>query len=71
MEAKYWLKGVEKKLVITQCLDHEKVLFAAHQLYEQQPTGGRRIATPMQTLTPSRGMSSGLIFVLTMCLVTP
>jgi hypothetical protein len=33
MEAKDWLKGVEKKLVITQCMDHEKVLFAAHQLF--------------------------------------
>jgi hypothetical protein len=33
MEAKYWLKGVEKKLVIAQCTDHEKVLFAAHQLF--------------------------------------
>jgi hypothetical protein len=28
-----WLKGVEKKLVIVQCTDREKVLFAAHQLY--------------------------------------
>jgi hypothetical protein len=33
MEAKDWLKGVEKKLVIAQCTDHEKVSFAAHQLY--------------------------------------
>jgi hypothetical protein len=33
MEAKDWLNGVEKKLVITQCTDHEKVLFAAPQLY--------------------------------------
>jgi DNA-binding MarR family transcriptional regulator len=33
MEAKDWLKGVEKKLVITQCTDREKVLFAAHQLF--------------------------------------
>jgi hypothetical protein len=33
MEAEDWLKGVEKKLVIAQCTDHEKVLFAAHQLY--------------------------------------
>jgi hypothetical protein len=32
MEVKDWLKGVEKKLVIAQCMDHEKVLFAAHQL---------------------------------------
>jgi hypothetical protein len=33
MEAEDWLKGVEKKLMITQYTDHEKVLFAAHQLF--------------------------------------
>jgi hypothetical protein len=33
MEAKDWLKGVEKKLVIAQCTDHENVLFAVHQLF--------------------------------------
>jgi hypothetical protein len=33
MEAKDWLKGIEKKLVIIQCTDHEKVLFTAHQLF--------------------------------------
>jgi hypothetical protein len=33
MEAEDWLKGVEKKLVIAQCMDHEKVLFATHQLF--------------------------------------
>jgi hypothetical protein len=33
MEAKDWLKGAEKKLVITQCTDREKVLFATHQLF--------------------------------------
>jgi hypothetical protein len=33
MDVDDWLKGVEKKLVIAQCTDHEKVLFAAHQLY--------------------------------------
>jgi hypothetical protein len=33
MEPEDWLKGVEKKLVITQCTYHEKVLFAAHQLF--------------------------------------
>jgi hypothetical protein len=33
MEAEDWLKGVEKKFVIAQCTDREKVLFAAHQLY--------------------------------------
>jgi hypothetical protein len=30
MDAEDWLKGVEKKLVIAQCTDREKVLFAAH-----------------------------------------
>jgi hypothetical protein len=33
MDVEDWLKGVEKKLVIAQYTDHEKVLFAAHQLY--------------------------------------
>jgi hypothetical protein len=33
MDAEDWLKGVEKKLVIAQCTDREKVLFTAHQLY--------------------------------------
>jgi hypothetical protein len=33
MDAEDWLKEVEKKLVITQCTDREKVLFTAHQFY--------------------------------------
>jgi hypothetical protein len=33
MEAEDWLKGVEKKLVFTECTDREKVLFATHQLF--------------------------------------
>jgi hypothetical protein len=33
MEVEDWLKGVEKKLVIAQCMDHERVLFATHQLF--------------------------------------
>jgi hypothetical protein len=33
MEAEDWLKGVDKKLVIAQCTDREKVLFATHQLF--------------------------------------
>jgi hypothetical protein len=33
MKAEDWLKGVEKKLVITQCMDREKVFFARHQHY--------------------------------------
>jgi hypothetical protein len=34
MDAEDWLKGVEKKLVIAQCTDREKVLFTVHQLYD-------------------------------------
>jgi hypothetical protein len=37
MEAEDWLKGVEKKLAIAQCTDHEKVLFAVHQLFGTTP----------------------------------
>jgi hypothetical protein len=33
MEAKDWLNGVEKKLMIAQCTDHDKVLFVVHQLF--------------------------------------
>jgi hypothetical protein len=33
MEVEDWLKGVEKKLMIAQCTDREKVLFAVHQLF--------------------------------------
>jgi hypothetical protein len=33
MEAEDWLKGVEKKLVFTQCTDREKVIFAAPALW--------------------------------------
>jgi hypothetical protein len=33
MDTEDWLKGVEKKLVIAQYTDREKVLFATHQLY--------------------------------------
>jgi hypothetical protein len=34
MEAEDWLKSIEKKREIAQCTDQEKVLFAAHQLFE-------------------------------------
>jgi hypothetical protein len=33
MDAEDCLKGVERKLVIAQCTNREKVIFAAHQLY--------------------------------------
>jgi hypothetical protein len=33
MDAEDWLKGVEMKLMIAKCTNHEKVLFTAHQLY--------------------------------------
>jgi hypothetical protein len=58
MEAEDWLKGVEKKLVIAKWTDREKVLFAVHQLFGT--------VAPMQMSTPSLGMSSRLIFIITM-----
>jgi hypothetical protein len=33
MEDEDWLNSIEKKLKITQCINSEKVLFAAHQLF--------------------------------------
>jgi hypothetical protein len=33
MDAKDWLKLVEKKLDIAKCSDREKVLFVGHQLF--------------------------------------
>jgi hypothetical protein len=33
MEAKDWLKSIEKKLEIAWCTGQEKVLFVAHQLF--------------------------------------
>ena len=32
LDAEDWLRSVEKKLVIAQCNDREKVLYASHQL---------------------------------------
>jgi hypothetical protein len=32
MEVEDWLKGVEKKLMITQCTDREKVLWYGNKL---------------------------------------
>jgi hypothetical protein len=33
MEAKDWLKTIEKKLQIAQCTEQERVLFTMHQLF--------------------------------------
>jgi hypothetical protein len=48
MEAEDWLKGVEKNLVIAQCMDHVKVLSAAHKLYERQLTCGDVLQHPCE-----------------------
>jgi hypothetical protein len=32
MDADDWLKAIEKKLQVVQCINRERVLFAAHQL---------------------------------------
>jgi hypothetical protein len=33
MKDEDWLKSIEKKLEIAQCIDREKVLFTVHQLF--------------------------------------
>jgi hypothetical protein len=71
MDAEDWLKGVEKKLVIAQCTDHRRSFSLHTNFMGQQPTGGRRNVTPMQTSTPSPGTSSRLVSAPTMCLVAP
>ena len=32
LEADDWLRNIERRLIIAQCTDHEKVLYASHQL---------------------------------------
>ena len=32
VEADDWLRFIERKLLITQCIDHKKVLYATHQM---------------------------------------
>jgi hypothetical protein len=71
MEVKDWHKVVEKKLVIAQCTDHEKVLFAVHELFGTVANSGRHTVTPMQMSTPSHGMTSRLISVTTMYPLAP
>jgi hypothetical protein len=44
MEVKDWLKGVEKKLVIGQCTDHERVLCRAPALW----TGSQLVEDGLQ-----------------------
>jgi hypothetical protein len=71
MEAEDWLKGVQKKLVIAQCTDHKKVLFATHQLFDTTANWWETYCSTMQMLSPSLAMSSRLVFVITMYPVAP
>jgi hypothetical protein len=71
MEAEDWLKGVEKKLMITQCTDHEKVLFAAHQLFGKVANWWETYCNTHAMSTPSCGMSSRIVSVTTMYPAAP
>jgi hypothetical protein len=71
MEAEDWLKGVEKKLVIAQCMDHEKVLFAAYQLFGMAANWWETYCNTHADVDSSRGTSSRLVFVTTMYPTTP
>jgi hypothetical protein len=66
-----WLKGVEKKLMIAQCMIMRRSFLLHTNSMAQQPTGGRRTAIPMWKSTPSPRMSTRLVSALSMYLVEP
>jgi hypothetical protein len=71
MDAKDWLKLVEKKLEIAS-VSTMKRFFSQHTSYlEPQQTGGRLTTTPTPMSRLSPGMSSRLILELTMCPTAP
>jgi hypothetical protein len=65
MEAKDWLKSIEKKLEIAQCTDQEKVLFAAQLLFGTLLNGGKHTTTLTRMFMLSPGTSSKLDLELT------
>jgi hypothetical protein len=71
MKAKDWLKDIEKKLVIAQCMDHEKVLFAAHQLFGTAVNWWETYCNTHIDATPSCGMGSSLVSITTMYQAAP
>jgi hypothetical protein len=56
LQADDWLRSVERQLVVAQCDDWERVLYAAGQLRGSLSTGGR--PTQLGTVMLSRGTSS-------------
>jgi hypothetical protein len=60
MEAKDWLKSIEKNLEIAQCTDREKYFTQCINYLEPLLIGGRHIATLIRTVVLSPGMSSKL-----------
>jgi hypothetical protein len=71
MEAEDWRKGVEKKLVIAQCTDREKVLFAVHQLFGMAANWWETYCSTHVDVDSIRGMSSGLVSITTMYPAAP
>jgi hypothetical protein len=71
METEDWLKGVEKKLVIAQCTDREKVLFAAHQLLGTAANWWETCCNTHADVDSITWKSSRLIFITTMYPATP
>jgi hypothetical protein len=71
MDAEDWLKGVEKKLVITQCTDCEKVLFAVHQLYGTAANWWETYCNTHANIDTITWNDFKARSALTMCLVAP
>ena len=58
LEADDWLRDIERKLIIAQCLDHEKVFMHHTTLLEQLQHGGKTSYTCIPGNTTSPGKSS-------------
>jgi hypothetical protein len=71
MDVEDWLKGVEKKLVITQCTNREKVLFAAHQLYGTAANWWETYCNTHANINTITWNEFKARSALTMCLVAP
>jgi hypothetical protein len=71
IEAEDWLKGVEKKLVIASARIARRFFLSHTSSLVRQQIGGRHTVAPMQMSTPSRGMSSRLVYVTTMYPAAP
>ena len=63
LEADDWLRDIERKLIIAQCSDHEKVPYAPTTSLEQLQHGGRTSYTciPVNITSPGRSLRKAFV----------